>query len=263
MTVGTEFYNWQTSGLIPGDAPFNRCAPALESIEKYLTDKYGGKDLGCFQVRPIRGGEAPSSHSYGAAKDWRYEDPGVGRKVLLDEILPFLIDHSKELGIQAIHDYVGCRIWRANRSSRPQGGWQKQKPDAGSGMGQAWAAWIHIEVTRDAWDDGRSVAKKILAPEPPKPPKPDKPVIFDPANGKFGLWPAKKDKPTIQRGARGDSVKYAQGVLRKARYQVAVDGDFGLQTVDRVRRLQQREGLTVDGVIGPQTWKIIDRIAKG
>lgn len=261
MTVASEFYNWQTCGLVPGDAPFNRCSPALVAISKYLEEKYDGKDLGCFGVRPIRGGEAPSSHGFGAAIDWRYEDPGPGRETLLEEILPFLIDNSKELGIQAIHDYVGCRIWRANRASRPQGGWQKQKESPTSGMGQAWAGWIHIEVSKAAWDDARSVEQKISSPAP-KPPKP-KPEIFDPAREKFGLWPAKKDKPTLRRGASGDAVLYAQGVLRKARYQVAVDGAYGLQTVDRVRRFQQRENLVVDGVIGSQTWAALDRVAKG
>ena len=260
MTVATEFFNWSTSGLVPGDAPFNKCAPALDSLRDYMNDKWHGKSLGCFQVRPIRDGDLPSAHSFGAALDWRYADPGPGRAVLLADVLPFLIDNSKELGIQAIHDYFGSRVWRAHRSSRPGGGWQAQKPNPSTGMGQTWATYIHVEVNKAAWSDGRPVPVKLAAPTP-KPPKP-KPEPFDPANGKFGAWPAKKDKPTLRRGATGDAVRYAQGVLRMARYQVAVDGNYGLQTVDRVRRFQTQQRITVDGVIGPQTWARLDAIAR-
>ena len=30
--------------------------------------------------------------------------------------MAFTIEHHELLGIQAIHDYVGCRIWRSSRS---------------------------------------------------------------------------------------------------------------------------------------------------
>ena len=41
---------------------------------------------------------------------------------------PVLYRNSHELHIQAIHDYVGCRVWRAHRSHDANGGWKRQRP---------------------------------------------------------------------------------------------------------------------------------------
>jgi hypothetical protein len=254
MTVATEFYNWQRSRLDSTRAPWNTCAPALVAIETYLVAKWGGKRLGCHQERDIIGGGSLSSHAFGAALDWRYSDPGVGRREMLNTVLPFLINNSKELGIQAIHDYVGCRIWRANRSSDSDGGW-KDQPKSGQ-MGQEWAVWLHIEVNKSQWSDGRSVEDKIGDVKPlPIPP-------FRPERGEFGLYPLNPNKDTIKLNASGDLVKYLQGVLRKNRYQIAVDGGFGQQTRDRVMRFQRANGLLADGVVGSKTWAKIDQASK-
>jgi hypothetical protein len=94
---------------------------------------------------------------------------------MLDEVLPRLLNDSLELGIQAIHDYVGCRIWRppglSGRPSQisPECGWRDQTP--GSQMGQSWALWLHIECIDTRWADTRSVPEMLddtpsIIPEP-------------------------------------------------------------------------------------------------
>ena len=268
VAIATEFYNWQTCDLKPGAAPYSKCAPALNSLYDYLKERWGGKNLGCFNNRPIKGGTLPSSHAFGAARDWRYKDPGPGRTVAVNEILPFLINNSSELGIQAIHDYRGSRIWRANRSGDANAGWKQQPASEATGMGQEWANYFHIEVNRKQWDDGRSVAEKIgqpIPPVPPTPPKPPAPPVppFDPAKGQFGLWPLNPNKPTVKRNSKGDAVRYLQGVLLKARLRVAVDGAFGPQTEGALRRFQSQRRLAVDGICGSQTWREIDKVATG
>ncbi len=68
-------------------------------------------------------------------------------------------------------------------------------------------------------------------------------------------------QPTLQRGASGDDVSELQRRLKAAGAQVDVDGDFGPRTQAAVQAVQQKLGLTVDGVAGPATWKALTRPA--
>ena len=251
MTVATKYFNWSTVKVGP---PYNKTAPALKSIIDFVMKRWNGQNLGTYGVRTIRGGTSTSTHSFGAAWDYRYVNPGPGRTVLANEILPFLINNSAELGIQAIHDYYGCQVWHAGR------GWAAQlRGSHGGTMGQSWATWVHIEVHPDKWADGSSVEQKLglaLTTDPEQ-----TTVEWNPVAGKFALWPLAK-KPTIRIGASGDVVRYLQGViLNKAGGGVVVDGGFGAQTDRRVKDLQAFLKLPVDGVVGPKTWAAIDMLA--
>lgn len=62
------------------------------------------------------------------------------------------------------------------------------------------------------------------------------------------------NKPTIKLGDKNDWVTIAQGRLVVAGYPIAVDGIFGPQTTDAVKKFQLSKGLTPDGIIGPKTW---------
>lgn len=86
---------------------------------------------------------------------------------------------------------------------------------------------------------------------------------FDPHKAQWGLWPLNPNKPPLNRGAFGDAVSYLQGVLHhRADRSIVIDGDFGPQTEDAVRRFQAYFGLTVDGIVGrKQTWPMIDLVA--
>lgn len=252
MTLMTKFFNWQLSK--PG-SPYTKSSPNLLSLRKYLVEKHGGQSLGIYGNRAVTGGKSPSSHAFGAAMDWRYQGPGPGRAKLVNEVIPFLIDNSQELGIQAIHDYFGCQVWRAGR------GWAAQrKRSHGGSMGASWALWIHVEVHPDNWSDSRSVMEKLGFDGVEDPDNFAFPE-FNPRNGKYGLFPI-ANKPTVKIGASGDAVRYLQGViLNKAGGGVVVDGSFGPQLDRRVRDLQRFFGATVDGVVGPKTWVLIDKIA--
>ena len=67
-------------------------------------------------------------------------------------------------------------------------------------------------------------------------------------------WPALIVQ--VSRGASGDAVRAAQVLLPP----LAVDGVFGPQTEDRVKELQFRYGLSPDGIVGPQTWRVLTSV---
>lgn len=85
--------------------------------------------------------------------------------------------------------------------------------------------------------------------------------VFDPENGKFSLWPLGQ-KQKISLGSSGDVVRYLQGVLKnKAGQNISVNGVFDQKTDDAVENLQRFFKLKVDGLVGPQTWGIVDLLA--
>lgn len=262
MTV--TFFNWQTSGLTPGVAPYNKLSPNLGCLRDELGKRFGGTWLGGYGVRPIRAGTAPSSHGFGAAFDWRNPNHEV-RKAIMD----WLIANHVALGVQSIHDYFGCRIWHANRypSQDPKTWWRPQVANPANGMGQSWAVYLHIETDRSNWANDVPIPNRLGVTSNPAPaPKPV--VSFDPKNGVFGLYPLDKNKQTIRETddpvsqAVADLTKYLQGVMyRKAGQNIAVDGDFGPRTTAAVKSVQQFFGLVVDGIVGPKTWAAIDYLA--
>jgi peptidoglycan hydrolase-like protein with peptidoglycan-binding domain len=70
--------------------------------------------------------------------------------------------------------------------------------------------------------------------------------------------------PTVQQGATGPNVQTIQLLLRQRGYSIVADGQFGSQTRSVVMSFQQSNGLTVDGVVGSQTWpRLIFSIQQG
>lgn len=242
MTVNQTFFNWQTCGLDWNKAPYEQPSPNLLALLEHLRAIWGGISLGIEGDRPIRAGQSPSSHSYGAALDWRWQAPTPGapgrwitRAQLDADVLPWLINNSHELGVQAIHD--AGRIWRSARPAPARSGW--------SPYNTGYTGWLHIETTKTAWPWTTPIAQRVgSAASPP-----------------FGHWPT-IHKPPIGPAVRGDIVRYLQAVIAaKAGGDITVDGYFGPQTERRVKDLQRLFGLTVDGVVGAQTWPVVDWLA--
>jgi hypothetical protein len=87
-------------------------------------------------------------------------------------------------------------------------------------------------------------------PDPAAPPEPEPPAI----EVTWVMWPP---SAFLRYGAKNDAVAVLQTALRNSGIRgvrgIAVDGDFGSQTLTAVRNFQYVKHLTVDGIAGPKT----------
>ncbi|MDR0931342.1 MAG: peptidoglycan-binding protein [Clostridiales bacterium] len=69
---------------------------------------------------------------------------------------------------------------------------------------------------------------------------------------------------TLKLGMSGTDVMQIQALLRKMGYRITtIDGIFGTQLEDAIKRFQSSNGLTPDGIIGTQTWNTLNRYLLG
>lgn len=85
--------------------------------------------------------------------------------------------------------------------------------------------------------------------------------VWSPTASPYGAWPT-ASKPTLREGSVDPAVHYLERVLaEKAGQHLTIDSTFTAGTAVAVRNLQAFFGLTVDGVVGAQTWPAIDMLA--
>jgi predicted ABC-type ATPase len=67
----------------------------------------------------------------------------------------------------------------------------------------------------------------------------------------------------VQMGSAGESVLLAQRMMNRLGFPVKTDGQFGPKTQAAVRAFQKKQGIKVDGVVGPQTWGALNKASGG
>ena len=112
---------------------------------------------------------------------------------------------------------------------------------------------------RKSWDDAKSQIGAYANLESAKSVCKEGYFVFD-ENGKV-VYPVdnKVDNslPTVRKGDTGSRVKAVQALLIGYGYNLSpygADGSFGSLTETRVKEYQNKNGLTVDGVVGANTW---------
>jgi peptidoglycan hydrolase-like protein with peptidoglycan-binding domain len=98
------------------------------------------------------------------------------------------------------------------------------------------------------WDTHGSVT-----PTPPVPPAPPVPTN----------WQEKimQQLPTLKDGNTGNAVETVQGLCGARGWPVTIDGIFGPNTENAVKLVQGHAGITMDGIVGPQTWAALLGVA--
>ncbi len=65
--------------------------------------------------------------------------------------------------------------------------------------------------------------------------------------------------PNLSYGTSGLSVRILQRLLLANGYPISIDGNFGALTETAVKAFQSNRNLTIDGVVGQQTWQQLAR----
>ena len=63
--------------------------------------------------------------------------------------------------------------------------------------------------------------------------------------------------PQVKKGAKGNVTRLIQERLVSVGFSLTIDGDFGTNTKEKVKKFQANRGLTQDGVVGPKTWEYL------
>jgi peptidoglycan hydrolase-like protein with peptidoglycan-binding domain len=72
---------------------------------------------------------------------------------------------------------------------------------------------------------------------------------------------ADQSHPVPRTGSTGLPVRRLQSRMSAVGFDTGgVDGRFGAKTETAVKKLQQNFNLTVDGVVGPRTWDVVDAL---
>ena len=108
-----------------GTTPSTGPTSGIETWKRYVLGRWRGWISVRSACATCGAATQLSVHAVGRAWDWRYADPGPGRAAS-DEAISFAIANYETLGIQAVHDYVQCQIWRCDRSGRGPG-WKTQE----------------------------------------------------------------------------------------------------------------------------------------
>ena len=68
----------------------------------------------------------------------------------------------------------------------------------------------------------------------------------------------------LKLGSRGPRVREVQSILKQiGYYKGVVDGIYGPQTEAAVKNFQRNMALTVDGIVGENTYKALERYLSG
>lgn len=128
-------------------------------------------------------------------------------------------------------------------------------PKSNNGSTSSTQKLYHIYRIRKSWDDVKSQIGAYANLESAKSVCKEGYFVFD-ENGNV-VYPVDNALPTVRKGDKGSRVKAVQALLIGYGYSLnpyGADGSFGSLTETRVKEYQSKNGLTVDGVVGTNTW---------
>lgn len=170
--------------------------------------------------------------------------------------------HTWASGVEAF-----AAVDTVGRHAQHQQAWNWMRDNAGRfGLCTFWN--VNGEPWHTQFADLPKGAKSWKSAGRPDPPRFDVPgddgnTASATPRSAYGDFPANDAKPDVSLGWHGDLVTYVQRVISDhAGGRIAIDGDFGPQTLGRVKDVQHIADLATTGVVDWQgTWQFVDHLA--
>lgn len=143
--------------------------------------------------------------------------------------------------IKPFHDFVDCPFWIARYPSKAQMAFDDMpKEDNKPSILHLLWGWQYTSTGKVNGINGNV----------------DLSITYDCTEEKSGTDGARR---TLRKGDSGADVVYLQQRLTSKGYGVgAIDGKFGNKTLEAVKAFQAENNLTVDGVVGINTWNVLE-----
>lgn len=153
------------------DAPGKSTREGCLELFRLINKTWGFTFLGGFNNRPIQSGSSKgklSVHATGRAIDIAYPKTEYGRHQAI-QVWVWLLQNTKALGIEAMHDYAHGKYGQGYRCDRGEGCAGVVEFTRTRNAGSIGGNWIHIELSPRMARSRRRLRRAWMKIEKPSP----------------------------------------------------------------------------------------------
>ena len=247
-----------------------KCTPAFR---KERANAYPEYRANIYKYCPVLSGKQSScsgckyngKQAYDCAQLTRYSCKAAGQELVSGANSQWVkTDWDRKGTIDSLPDVPGVLLYHINDKGRMShtgvyigGGY------AVEARGHAYGV-VKTKVSSRSWTHWGALPDVLGGSETPVDPPVEKdeqepaPESGEATEGQNGGNTVMVELNVLRKGSKGEQVKTLQRLLNAMGYSCgSVDGAFGVKTLGAVEKFQRAKGLTVDGIVGKDTWNAL------